>query len=320
MFSQSADFSQSSNGDYTFLHNNSQNSSQFELDGTLNKNQNIVGIGELGTINEENPLSPMKINYNSDSKKSLINNQNLSKTSKYSFGAINNNNNSINIVEESSNNANNIELKQSQKNINPNNNKENINNNILTNKNKENNNNFFQLNIDSYKCQLSQQIDQVEKIASQSMNSIENNNNRNKLNENKGNTNINVNISNAALNNSISEEELLEHQRFNKYCSDLIDNAMNKNLDYIDNIKNNFVNSLDIYKIKFKTNAEIIKKLILLYSDDIFQKEKNKIIISNLTDQLLTHINSFFQEMNKFNNINFNSTNITNNNGNENSY
>jgi len=48
------------------------------------------------------------------------------------------------------------------------------------------------------------------------------------INNMKGNTNINVNHSNTALNNNISEEELLEHQRFNKYCSDLIDNAMNK--------------------------------------------------------------------------------------------
>ena len=86
---------------------------------------------------------------------------------------------------------------------------------------------------------------------------------------------------------------------------------MNKNLEYIDNIKNNFVNSLDTYKVNFKTNAEVIKKLILLYSDDIFQKEQNKIIISNLTDQLLTHINSFFQEMNKFNNFNLNISNIS---------
>jgi hypothetical protein len=164
-----------------------------------------------------------------------------------------------------------------------------------------NENNFF--NFDSYKCQLSQQIDQVEKIALQSMNASENSKN-NKLNSNF----------NEGFANNISEEELLEHQKFNQYCSDLIDQAMNKNMEYIDNIKKEFVNSLDTYKTKFRTNAEIIKKLILLYSDDVFQKEKNKIIISHLADQLLSHINSFFQEMSKFNNfnLNFNSTGANN--------
>ena len=319
MFSQSADFSQSSNGDYNFLHNNSQNSSQFEIEG-MNKNQNILGVGDLGTINEENPLSPIKINYNNDSKKSLIiANQNVSKSSKYSFGNPNNNNiNKINKVEEHSNIPPNIDLKNTQKNKVQNYNKENINNNIVQNKNNDNNN-FFQINFDSYKCQLSQQIDQVEKIASQQKNNLDSNiNTNNKINRNVENMK-NINTSNTIFNNNITEDELLEHQKFNKYCSDLIDNAMNKNLEYIDNIKNNFVNSLDTYKIKFKTNAEIIKKLILLYSDDIFQKERNKVIISNLTDQLLSHINSFFLEMNKFNNFNLNSNNLSNNNINENS-
>jgi hypothetical protein len=327
MFSQSVDYSQSSTGDYNFLHNTSQNSSQFELDGMLNKNQNI--LGELGTINEENPLSPMKMNYNNDSKKSNINNINISKSSKYSFG---NNKMNVNIGGESSNisNIGNNDLKHTQKNMNMNNNKENINaninviNNKISNKNNENtNNDIMQNNINSFKCQLSQQIDQMEKIASQSINNVENYKNSNKINDNNNkknvnnmNMNINMNSSNAFFNNNISEDEIREHQRFNKYCSDLIDNAMNKNLEYIDNIKNNFVNSLDTYKTKFKTNAEIIKQLILLYSDDIFQKEKNKNIISSLTDQLLTQINAFFQEMNKYNNINLNSK-IINNNDNE---
>lgn len=315
MFSQSGEFSQSSNGDYNFMHTGSQVSSQFEFDGLLNKNQNILDGGELGIINEENPLSPMKINYK-DSKKSIINNQNFSKSSKYSFGMTNNNPNNININDTSA--TPNVEIKNTQKNMNPNNNKENINNNIIQNKNSDNNNNVLQINFDTYKCQLSQQIDQVEKIASQSINNVDNSSNFNKINKEKNDINANNNCK-PVVNNNISEDEILEHQRFNKYCSDLIDNAMNKNLEYIDNIKNNFVNSLDTYKIKFKTNAEVIKKLILLYSDDIFQKEHNKIIISNLIDQLLAHINSFFQEMNKFNNFNLNSGNINKNNTNENS-
>ena len=157
---------------------------------------------------------------------------------------------------------------------------------------KQGENNFF--NFDNYKCQLSQQIDQVEKIAMQSMNPSDNANN----------SKVNNNYLNEGFVNNNNEEELLEHQKFNQYCSELIDQAMNKNLDYIDNIKKEFVTSLDLYKNKFRTNAEIIKKLILLYSDDVFQKEKNKIIISHLTDQLLSHINSFFQEMSKFNNFN----------------
>jgi hypothetical protein len=313
MFSQSADYSQSSNGDYNFMNNASQNSSQFEFDGMLNKNQNnIIPLGDLDIINEETtPLSPMKMNFN-ESKKSININQNLSKSSKYSFGIVNNNNNNnininnnnnnpnnINIIGDSSN-ITNIETKQAQKKINPNNNKENINNNVQ-NKNVDNNNNNFQMHFDSYKCELSQQIDKVEKIASQSMNKTDND--KNKENENN-------NTSFFVMNNNISEEEILEHQRFNKYCSDLIDNAMNKNLEYIDKIKNTFVNSLDTYKNKFKTNAEVIKKLILLYSDDVFQKERNKVIISNLVDQLLLHINSFFQEMNKFNNFNLNTSKV----------
>ena len=300
MFSQSGDFSQSSNGDYNFLHSASQNSN-FEFDGMLNKNANILDTGDLGIINEENPLSPMKLNYN-DSKKS-VNNENVSKTSKYSFGMANNNNN-LNIIQDSTNNTKNG-LKNTQKNINPDKNKDKI----SLNKNLENNNNNSELNFDSYKCQLSQQIDQVEKIASQSMNNIDSNPNFNKL--------INNN-SISFVNNNVSQENLSDHQRFNKYCSDLIDKAMNKNLEKIENIKNNFVNSMDTYKMNFKTNAEVIKKLILLYSDDIFQKEQNKIIISHLTDELLAHINSFFQEMNKFNNFNLNS-NVDNNNSNENS-
>ena len=130
--------------------------------------------------------------------------------------------------------------------------------------------------------------------------------------DNFNNNKFNNNFNEGFINN-ISEEELLEHQKFNQYCSDLIDQAMNKNLEYIDNIKKEFVNSLDTYKTKFRTNAEIIKKLILLYSDDVFQKEKNKLIISNLTEQLLSHINSFFQEMNKFANF---SLNLNSNGGN----
>ena len=89
MFSQSADLSQSSNGDYNFLHS-SQNSSLFEFDGIQNKNTNIFATGDLGTINEENPISPIKLNFKDESKKSLVNNQDISKTSKYSFS--NNNN------------------------------------------------------------------------------------------------------------------------------------------------------------------------------------------------------------------------------------
>ena len=91
MFSQSADLSQSSNGDYNFLHS-SQNSSQFEFEGIPNKNTNIFGVGDLGTINEENPISPIKITFKDESKKSLVNNQNISKNSKYSFT---NNNNGV---------------------------------------------------------------------------------------------------------------------------------------------------------------------------------------------------------------------------------
>ena len=321
MFSQSEDLSQSSNGDYNFLHS-SQNSSQFEFEGLHNKNQNIFGVGELGIINEENPLSPIKINFKYESKKSLVNNTNISKTSKYSFGNVNNMAQKINIKPSIADNDPNPKKSKIQIQETSSNNKENINtinNNInLNNSNIEpspnpnsnvnitlgevkqgGENNFF--NFDNYKCQLSQQIDQVEKIALQSMNASENSKNNN-------------NAYNIGLINNVSEEELLEHQKFNQYCSDLIDQAMNKNIEYIDKIKKEFVNNLDTYKMKFRTNAEVIKKLILLYSDDVFQKEKNKIIISHLADQLLSHINSFFQEMSKFNNFNLNfNANVTNN-------
>ena len=305
MFSQSAELSQSSNGDYNFLHN-SQNSSQFEFDGIQNKATNIFGVGDLGTINEENPISPIKLNFKDESKKSLLN-QDISKNTKYSFTNNNNNINSINIPQRINPNSNNKTPNQkttssitNKENININNNIDISNNNMETNSKvnitlgevKQGENNFF--NFDSYKCQLSQQIDQVEKIAMQSMNPSDNANN----------SKVNNNYLNEGFANNINEEELLEHQKFNQYCSELIDQAMNKNLDYIDNIKKEFVTSLDLYKNKFRTNAEIIKKLILLYSDDVFQKEKNKIIISHLADQLLSHINSFFQEMSKFSNFN----------------
>ena len=305
MFSQSAELSQSSNGDYNFLHN-SQNSSQFEFDGIQNKATNIFGVGDLGTINEENPISPIKLNFKDESKKSLLN-QDISKNTKYSFTNNNNNINSINIPQRINPNSNNKTPMQkttssitNKENINTNNNIDISNNNMGTNSKvnitlgevKQGENNFF--NFDSYKCQLSQQIDQVEKIAMQSMNPSDNANN----------SKVNNNYLNEGFANNINEEELLEHQKFNQYCSELIDQAMNKNLDYIDNIKKEFVTSLDLYKNKFRTNAEIIKKLILLYSDDVFQKEKNKIIISHLADQLLSHINSFFQEMSKFSNFN----------------
>ena len=305
MFSQSAELSQSSNGDYNFLHN-SQNSSQFEFDGIQNKATNIFGVGDLGTINEENPISPIKLNFKDESKKSLLN-QDISKNTKYSFTNNNNNINSINISQRINPNSNNKTPMQkttssisNKENININNNIDISNNNMGTNSKvnitlgevKQGENNFF--NFDSYKCQLSQQIDQVEKIAMQSMNPSDNANN----------SKVNNNYLNEGFVNNVNEEELLEHQKFNQYCSELIDQAMNKNLDYIDNIKKEFVTSLDLYKNKFRTNAEIIKKLILLYSDDVFQKEKNKIIISHLADQLLSHINSFFQEMSKFSNFN----------------
>ena len=329
MFSQSADLSQSSNGDYNFLHS-SQNSSQFEFDGIQNRNQNIFGTGDLGTINEENPISPIKLNFKDESKKSLVNNQDISKTSKYSFSNNNNVAQRINIRPSISDNSdknpnknktkiqkkdssisnkeninsinnNNLNINTNNGSIDPNDN-QNSNMNITLGEVKQGNeNNFF--NFDSYKCHLSQQIDQVEKIALQSMNASENSNNNN----------FNNNLNEGFINN-ISEEELLEHQKFNQYCSDLIDQAMNKNMEYIDNIKKEFVDNLDMYKTKFRNNAEVIKKLILLYSDDVFQKEKNKIIISHLADQLLSHINSFFQEMSKFNNFNLNfNANIGNN-------
>jgi len=304
MFSQSVDYSQTSNGDYSYFHNNSsQNSSQFEFDGIQNKNQNTLGAGDLCTINEENALSPMKINYNNDSKKSLMLNQNLSKASKYSFSNLNNNNH-IDKNEEFANDKI-AGLNHSQKSINLNLDKENINNNINQNSNNDNN---FIINFNSYKCQLSQQIDQFEKIASQQMNNTDNHfNDNNKNNDNSDHKDMNN--SNLNFNSNIPKDEILQHQNFNKYCSELIDSAMNRNIEYIDKMKNNFVNTLDDYKIKFKSNAEIIKKLILLYSDDIFQKEKNKIIISRLTDQLLNQINSFFLEMDKFYNFNLNSGN-----------
>ena len=285
MFSQSADLSQSSNGDYNFLHN-SQNSSQFEFDGIQNKPMNIFGVGDLGTINEENPISPIKLNFKDGSKKSLLNNQDISKNTKYSFS--NNNpqpqpqhmNPRPQISENKPQKIQNSSMANKENINNINNNVDNMETNSKVNitlgEVKQGENNFF--NFDNYKCQLSQQIDQVEKIAMQ-----------------------------------FNEEELLEHQKFNQYCSELIDQAMNKNLDYIDNIKKEFVNSLDLYKNKFRANAEVIKKLILLYSDDVFQKEKNKIIISHLADQLLSHINSFFQEMNKFANF---SLNLNSNGGN----
>jgi hypothetical protein len=304
MFSQSVDYSQTSNGDYSFFHNNSsQNTSQFEFDGIQNKNQNTLGAGDLCTINEENTLSPMKINYNNDSKKSLMLNQNLSKASKYSFSNLNNNHIGKNDVECANDKM--AELNHSQKSINDNNDKENINNNINPNSNNDNN---FIINFNSYKCQLSQQIDQFEKIASQQINNTDNHFNDNSKN-NDNSDHKEMNNSNLNVNNSIPQDELLQHQNFNKYCSELIDNAMNRNIEYIDKMKNNFVNILDDYKIKFKSNAEIIKKLILLYSDDIFQKEKNKIIILHMTDQLLNQINSFFLEMDKFYNFSLNSSN-----------
>ena len=125
MFSQSVDYSQTSNGDYSFFHNNSsQNSSQFEFDGIQNKNQNALGAGDLCTINEENTLSPMKINFNNDSKKSLMLNQNLSKASKYSFSNLNNNNQIDKNEEFASDKM--VVLNPSQKSINANINKENI--------------------------------------------------------------------------------------------------------------------------------------------------------------------------------------------------
>ena len=278
MFSQSQDLSQSSNGDYNFLHS-SQNSSQFEFDGIQNKNQNIFGVGELGTINEENPISPLKINFNDESKKSLANNTNISKTSKYSFTNNNNIAQRINIrpsiseniepnlkkskiqIKDSSSNKENI---NTINNNNINNSKIELNPNLNSNVNitlgevsQGGENNFF--NFDNYKCHLSQQIDQVEKIALQSMNAS----------ENSKNNNFNNNGFNDGFINNISEEELLEHQKFNQYCSDLIDQAMKKNIEYIDNIKNEFVNNMDTYKMKFRTNAEVIKKLILLYSVDV---------------------------------------------------
>ena len=311
MFSQSADLSQSSNGDYNFLHN-SQNSSQFEFDGIQNKPMNIFGVGDLGTINEENPISPIKLNFKDGSKKSLLNNQDISKNTKYSFS---NNNPQPQPQPQYMNPKPQISENKPQKIQNSSMaNKENINNinnnvdnmetnskvNITLGEVKQGENNFF--NFDNYKCQLSQQIDQVEKIAMQSMNPSDNSNNK-----------MNNNYFNEGFVNNINEEELSEHQKFNQYCSELIDQAMNKNLDYIDNIKKEFVNSLDLYKNKFRANAEVIKKLILLYSDDVFQKEKNKIIISHLADQLLSHINSFFQEMNKFTNF---SLNLNSNGGN----
>ena len=309
MFSQSADLSQSSNGDYNFLHN-SQNSSQFEFDGIQNKPMNIFGVGDLGTINEENPISPIKLNFKDGSKKSLLNNQDISKNTKYSFS--NNNpqpqaqymNPKPQISENKPQKIQNSSMANKENINNINNNVDNMETNSKVNitlgEVKQGENNFF--NFDNYKCQLSQQIDQVEKIAMQSMNPSDNSNNK-----------MNNNYLNEGFVNNINEEELLEHQKFNQYCSELIDQAMNKNLDYIDNIKKEFVNSLDLYKNKFRANAEVIKKLILLYSDDVFQKEKNKIIISHLADQLLSHINSFFQEMNKFANF---SLNLNSNGGN----
>ena len=285
MFTQSEDLSQTSNPDYNFLNSASQNSSKLELDPIQNKNQSNIFSGQLDIINEENNFSPMKFVLNNDSKK-LMNEQDQSKSSKFSFGVLNLNNN-LNVKTIDSNPLNTIQNKSENKS-----NKENIN---TTNMNTSIDKNGLQFNFDNYKCQLSQQIDQVEKIATQSM---DNNSSFNKLNQRLD-----------SLSNNINEEEIEEHKKFNQRCSDIIDKAMNKNLEYIDNMKNNFVNCLEKYKCQFKNNAEITKKLILLFSDDVFLKEKNKITISKLTEQLMAHINSFFQEMAKFNSFNLNMNN-----------
>ena len=122
-----------------------------------------------------------------------------------------NNNNNLNIIQDI--NTKNW-LKNTQKNIDPDKNKDKI----SLNKNLENNNNF-QFNFYSYKCQLSQKIDQVEKIASQSMNNIDSSPNFNKLIRNKENININININNnffLFLNNNLNHGKISDHQIFNK--------------------------------------------------------------------------------------------------------
>lgn len=345
------------------MHNNSQGStSQFDIEGlnNLNKNNNPFG-GDLDTINEENVISPIKMNYDL-SKKRLENQNNSQKsTSNYSFAGIGNVA-SVNIPNKPSINLNIVStsLGGKENNINASNNtRNNMNMNLLSN-NEENvkmtdisknnvnnigalnsNNNIknkssningtalqqneqnLQINVDSYKFQLSQQIDAVEKIATQSVSGEAGHNLNSNINK-IGNEPLSTNNQNLpqqpSLNifnsNSISEQEISDHQRFNAYCSEVIDNALNKNIEYIDSVKNNFVNQLEEYKLKFKGNAQTMKKLILLYSDDVFQKEKNKMAISNLVQQLLNHINSFFLEMNKFSgnlNMGINDYNRTNN-------
>lgn len=340
MFSSQSNFSQTSNSEYGFMHNGSQgSSSQFDLDGIggLNKNNNNlfgVGVGELDTINEEGAITPIKIGFDTSKKDPNIQGTSQLTDSVFSFGGGGVTNNlSLNIPNKSSihlnitnnksrndnnnsniirnNNKNNFasnkeeDVKMLDVNNNSNNNSVNINN----NKNQMNQNppsrNENAKNFDSYKMQLSQQIDTVEKIASQSLAGDPSSFNPDSNTGIKNSNNINCSESyqpriNLINSSNTSEQELLEHQRFNSYISEKLDNVVNKNIEYIDLVKSNLVNQLDDYKMKFKGNANTIKNILMLYSDDTFQKEKNKLIVENLVQQLYNHINSFFLEMNKF--------------------
>ena len=265
MFSDSGNFSQLSNADYCFnMHNDSQSVNQFDL-YDQNKNQNFIINNELDTINEEKNFTPIRLNI-PDSP--------------------------------NNNNANNLKLdlnqnKTGQMKFIPDSNKENAPQNISSNAQGG-------INFDTYKFKLSQQIDKVEKIATQSMGNKDTNN----INTNNCKNNLEVELSN---NDEISQN----NEQLKKYYSDLIDNILNKNIEYIDGIKKSFNDNLDGYKSKLKDNVGTIKKLFLLYADDVFKREKNKIAISNLANQVFQQINSFFVEMNKCN-INLNILNNQN--------
>ena len=267
MFSDSGNFSQLSNGDYSFnIHNDSQSvTNQFDL-YDQNKNQNFLLNNELDTINEEQNFTPLRLNI-PDSP-------------------INNNSNNLKL--EFSQN------KPNQMKFNPDSNKENLPQNVSSNAQGG-------INFDSYKYKLSQQIDQVEKIATQSM---ANNNEINNINSSGCKNNLSVDLNN-------NDEVFQNNEQLKKYCSELIDSNLNKNIEYIDEIKKSFNDNLDGYKVKLKDNVETIKKLFLLYADDVFKKEQNKIAISNLANQVFQQINGFFAEMNKCN-INLNILNNQN--------
>lgn len=145
--------------------------------------------------------------------------------------------------------------------------------------------NIFQ----NYKKKLSQQIDCVEKIASQQV--IQND-------ENPEMPRIMDYVNNAMQN----DQSDIEFAAFYQTMKEKLYESLNKKLDIIEELKSKINQNLNKYKNSMKTKCEKLIDDLLKYSEDVHLNEKKKKAIGYLLDQFSNMFNLVFTAINKIGN------------------